>query len=413
MLALAANVFVVLFALDAVLSLVEEALRQLGGSSLLVAPRNLVAGVALLASIPCFLLLALTPRLPWRLLLPLTVALVWLNSGAAPLPMWFESAGALAFTTASIQVGIALLALRRIRGFTDGRSLLFDRASLLGPGFAWGHSLRFGAACLLLLLPFGSGYVVVWGATQIHLATAGFVSFDLRGVTLLDRRYVREDREIRLVGMMHIGEGDAYRELFRSFATESTVVLEEGVSDRESLVGRPISYGGFARALGLEEQPGIGDVLRQSYWEEEEPWEEDLAWDEDRLLPEWPHLRHADVDVGEFSVITQEFLREAAGIWDTDEPAARLEELTELLGEDAERKLAWVEYDLITRRNEHLIDEVFRALPEYRNVVVAWGGLHLPAIEAEIADHGFQRAGSTRRRLLTWGGVLAGWFRAE
>ena len=103
-----------------------------------------------------------------------------------------------------------------------------------------------GAVLVLGVAPATLLYAVVLLVTSIEVGTRGFVAFDRAGVTLDDRSYARGDREVRLVGMMHVGEEDSYREVVASFSIPATVVLEEGVTDRSGLLESPLAYDGVA-----------------------------------------------------------------------------------------------------------------------------------------------------------------------
>ena len=107
------------------------------------------------------------------------------------------------------------------------------------------------------------GYGALSLSAQIEHFTAGFMSFDWRGIQSTARVYRRGDREVHLVGMMHIGEDEAYRELFESFAGESTVVLEEGVSDAEGVLGEGLFYDVIASRFGLEVQPSFEQLAAE------------------------------------------------------------------------------------------------------------------------------------------------------
>lgn len=389
-LALFANAFVAGCALDAALSLTDEVLRASTGSTLLLAARNALALPVTTAALLCLPLLALTPRLPTLPLLALSLGVLWLNLGAAPLPLLVGSAG-LGLATAALQVVFAAAALLWMRRRAAGRGWLLTGRSLPGPDLSLRHSLGFAAGCVFLLLPAGTLYLLVSIATWLQLSTQSFVSFDALGVSLSDRLYTRDDREIRLVGMMHIGEGEAYRELVSSFVGESTIVLEEGVSDRQGVLEQPLSYERAARVLGLEPQ---GDL---------EHYLEEVAGDTPR---QWPALRRADVDVSDFSPLTVEWLSWAGRVWSSDEPLAALVRFLRRSSQKVE-ELEIVERDIIQLRNDHLLGEIENALQDYDRVVVPWGALHLPFIERAILERGFDPTHTTRRRLISWLGVAA------
>ena len=103
---------------------------------------------------------------------------------------------------------------------------------LEGPLFSLRYSAVFALVGVFVAAPLALLYAVLSLLAFIQLGTQGFVSFDAVGVSLSDRHYQRGASEVRLVGMMHIGEAEAYDEIVRSFARESTIVLEEGVTLR-------------------------------------------------------------------------------------------------------------------------------------------------------------------------------------
>ena len=124
------------------------------------------------------------------------------------------------------------------------------------PGFSLRRLLVLGPCALVLTPPLMAGYLVVWALTWAQATTAGFLVFDLQGISLAERRYQREDRQIRLVGMMHIGEPDAYGQLFDSFARESPLVLEEGVRDESQILSSGLPKSLTIGGVGLHGESG-------------------------------------------------------------------------------------------------------------------------------------------------------------
>lgn len=384
------NAFLLLYAFDGGLSLVEELLRASTGSEALLGLRNLVALPVVLASLwglPC---LVLTPRLPARLLLPLFLSALWLNWGAAPLPLWLAPS-TLGLVAAALQCGLARLAFAAVRrgNARRGEDSLWWLGDPTTPAFSPGHTLGMTALGLGVGIPVVLVYGLLLFATVVQVGTREFVSFDRQGVLLADRRYERDDRDIRLVGMMHVGEAPAYRSLVESFQTPDTVVLEEGVTDEQALLAESLVYDGVAGVLGLDSQRRLASYLRE---------------DDDDPLPPWPVWRHADVDLSTFSPETRDWLDWARSVWASEDWLSALREIMRGSSEDPEL-LAAIEEDVFTRRNAHLLGEIEAALLEFRRVVVPWGALHLPAIESEIAEDGFTLVDESRRHLVAWSTV--------
>lgn len=388
---LLANVYVVAYSLDAGLSAAEEWLRHLTGSTALLSGRNLLAYVVFTGSLFALPAMALTPRLPPSVIAPLALSALWMMFGAVPVPLLVKGS-TLGPVLSGLQLAFAALAFLRLRALSGGRSWLLGHEALRWPSFSLRHTVVSGglivgggAAAVLLYLP-------LWFLSSIQLMTDGFVRFDLAGVSLADRRFERGSQEVRLVGMMHIGEREAYRALVDDFAGRSTIVLAEGVTDREHLLRTPPSYEGVARALGLDTQDEIEFYLDEI----EEPQPRGR-----------PDVRRADVDLSDFDPDTIAWLGWAGEIWGAESPLAALLQLFARYREDPERWSVITE-DVLTRRNLHLLEEIRGALGEYEHVIVPWGALHLPFVQLRIREMGFEPAGGTHHPLASWKTIARG-----
>jgi hypothetical protein len=140
--------------------------------------------------------------------------------------------------------------------------LLAGRRRAEQPALAWRHSLAFGAGCSRSDPIAALGYGAVAIATEIEVVSHGFVQVGLTGVSLDDRHYQRGGREIRLVGMMHIGDPDRYRALTRSFAARVDGRARGGRVGREGRLASALHYGKAARAIGLAPQQRPRELSR-------------------------------------------------------------------------------------------------------------------------------------------------------
>jgi hypothetical protein len=384
-----ANGFVLAYAADAALSALDEALRVATGSTVLLAPRNVLARVVLLAAFAVPVAITLTPRLPAALFLSLSISALWLNFGAAPLLLLVGPAR-LGPTAVAIQLAISALAFVWMRRRNGGEGWLLRDSALEGSGFSLRRSLAGAAGLLVVGLTVTALYALLSVATWLQFASGGFVSFDASGVLLADRRYTRADREVRLVGMMHVGDEQNYRALVRSFGGADTAVLQEGVTDEEEILQTPLSYGGAAAALGLDDQAQL-----ESYFEDEDALDDE---------PE-PVFLHADVDASSFAPETIEWLEQIAQTFASDDLWSAFRAFSAWSSARADE---WpiVQRDIFTRRNEHLLARLDEALVDYPHVVVPWGAAHLPAIEEAVLKRGFVQTDATRHRLFHWRGII-------
>jgi len=391
-----ANAFVVVYSLDAVLSVADEIAAHLGQGHPLAQLRTPIAVFALIGAAAIYAAMAITPRLPRRILVLPALVLFWIALGALPVAAWAgHSSGTV---VALIQLATAALTHMFIRARTGGH-LLFTAESIRGPRFRLLSSVGFVAASAILLPVALVGYFALGVASFVEAETAGFVSFDRGGINLADRSYVRDDRTIRLVGMMHVGERSGYLELFESFARDNTIVLEEGVTDDDQLLADGFGYQGGAATLGLSVQPRIEEALDEL----------DGAVDgADAPAREWPKVERADIDIREFEPTTITFLNEVGAIWSTSDVREQIRLLLAIAySPDAATWDETIFVDLIDKRNEHLLSVMETSLADYKTVVVPWGGLHLPDIEVAIGEWGFEQVESRHRRLVSYSTILS------
>jgi len=336
--------------------------------------------------------MAFSPRLPLSVFLPLALFAFWWTTGAFPVPLLVATLEAQSALGCVVQGALAGLAFLRVRRLTGGR-WLFGEGELAGPGPSLGRALVFAAVGVLVAVPLLAVQLVVSVLAGVERETRGFIEFSGRGVSLTERVYSRDDSDVVLVGMMHIGEDEAYRALFESFAVESTVLLQEGVTDRTERLEIWLDYAPLARTLGLEVQI--------------DPHEVKAEGGEGDVVESWPHIRHADVDLAEFSDESIAFLEVTGAVFSSDDTRAAIAGFQEFLEGAEPDTWARIEEDVLHSRNRQLIEALDGALPDYRRVVVPWGALHLPELEDAVVARGFEQVESRRHELLSWASVLA------
>jgi hypothetical protein len=299
--------------------------------------------------------------------------------------LWIESSLVRMGAAAAAQVVLGVWALRRVRHRSARGRWLLDNDVSRGPTFQPGHALRALGVGILFGLPGLALFSCLVFGTWIESATARFVTFDANGIHASAREYRRGDRTVHLVGMMHIGEGDAYREIFESFTGESTIVLEEGVTDDQALLGEGGFYDRVAGSLGLDVQPPFAAITS------EQPASATGA--------PWPDVRRADIDASQFTPETIAFLAALSKVYQSPDLTTALRRFESSLGDIDVQTTNGVIHDLITRRNAHLIEVLREALETHERVVVPWGALHLREIEQTLLEWDFVHQASTQRRL--------------
>jgi len=388
-----ANLFLIGFALDGAISLLDDLVRVGSDPTPISALRVGVALAVLCAALGSFCLLAFDPRMPKRILLPLIAFLAWCALGAYPLSTGLDSAQTGGLALSAIQLGLALGALGWIRMRSTTHHWLLHASDLPSKQPRIGYTLRFAVATAVIAPPLLAGIAGLSLLAQIERETAGFMTFDLTGINATAREYHREDQRIDLIGMAHIGDDDAYRALFESFAGQSTLLLEEGVSDEQGLIGEGLFYEMLAGRIGLDVQPSFDALLA-------------AMPASDTGVP-MPDIRNADVDARVFSEDTIAVLGAAARLYQSDRLAPALKQFQatlDALGPDATQTAF---RDLIDNRNAHLLAEIRTSLDDYQRIIVPWGALHLPGIEDAILEWGFEQTASRQHRITAYQTILA------
>jgi hypothetical protein len=387
-----ANIYIVLFLIDAGLSLIDE-LLQASSSPLafLTEIRFFVASVVITLSMVLYACLGIDRRLPKRIFLPLTLFASW-----SALSMWPLSGmvprETFGITVAICQVVLGFIVIILLRNLGD-RALLTEE-QFQTPMFGLRNTLGFTAINLLLtpfLLIFTSLAVTSY---YLEEQTAGFLRLSPVGIHMTERSYHLEDKEIRLAGMMHIGKEDYYEDLAESIPTERAIILAEGVTDQDRLMESQFNYSKLAGIIGLTSQDKMrldGNVVDLDYLD---------VTGEIIREPGKPDIANADIDLNRFDPKTIEFLNALGRSLFGDKPLAEgLAEYNLWVEENmSEEGVAGVMVDILDKRNDAVIASMVKTLQRYDTIIIPWGAMHMPAIEAAVLAQGFA-PGNTQERL--------------
>jgi len=388
-----ANFYIVLFLIDAGLSLSDEFLSAfVAPVPAFTAVRNLVALLVILLSLGVYTLLGIDRRLPKRVFLPLTLYAFWCSMALWPLLGMIprESLGTAAAFGQVFVGGVAVITLRHFYGGIRLPAELFRR-----PLFGWRNTLVFSAVNLLLLPLLLVYSMLATAGWYLDQETAGFMRLSPVGIYSSERSYHHDGKVVRLVAMMHMARPEYYQELADSLPTEKTIILAEGVTDRDGLLKSRFQYGSLAKLLGLSSQETMhldGNLLELDDLDVPEGGERDETK---------PDIVRADTDLNRFNPKTVEFLnvlgRTLLGGKPLEEGFA---EYTAWAQANATPEvLSGVMEDVLDKRNQVVIDALKRSLERYDTIVIPWGGVHMPAIEAAVLDRGFV-PGEKKERLL-------------
>jgi hypothetical protein len=369
------SIFLHGFLLDALLSVVEEWLP-------IPALRAVVAWAVFGLGLVLYVLVAFVPRLPKRLILPPFLFLVWTNiCGGFPLAFVAPAQYQPALAWSQLIFAIALfLPHRRWRRIPPK----LDAPAFSRPAFTILTILTVLAVPVVLAIA-----AINTAGVYLEAGSGGYVKLRPEGLLLEEREMTKDGKRVRLVSMVHIGEKSFYDHILASMPAQgAAVVLLEGVTDNQGLLKSRFSYSKIAGLLGLDSQE------TSSFSRDGKPGSPAAS----RPQVEY---RRADVDISIFQPLTLEFMN-ALGVILSDPTAATI--LRAMQGPDSPFQQPHADEivmrDILTKRNEHLVSEIDRALETSQTVIVPWGALHLPSIEASLQERGFQETGRMDRPLI-------------
>lgn len=393
-----ANLFLFFFVVDGLLSAVDDLLAITLGIEGLAPLRNLNALATLLLAVPMFFSLGFDRRLPKRVFLPLLAFLLWSTAGCWPLTglLPLEHLSLLA-SLLQLLLGVLVLAYLRLRG----GSLQLTHEDFSATPFSLTHTLGYFALTLLCLPLVGVYLAVATFSHQIETQTAGFMRIGLDGLYMKERTYRLDEKQVRLSGMIHIGEQSYYQQLADSIESEKTLILAEGVSDKQGLLTSRFDYGNLGSALGISTQQELNFDARQVDLEEIDH----MAWEDKEIT--LPHITVADVDLSSFQPLTIEFLNQLGQLLTGH---GSFKENFTAYNSWLEKNMTPDLYDtimgdILDKRNTTVIGHLKRALASYQTVVVPWGAMHMPAIESALLEQGFSRSEEQERLSLAYSSI--------
>jgi hypothetical protein len=387
-----ANAYLVAFALDAAVSLVDEIWFAASGVSPLTEARNSLALFVVLASLVMIFVVAFTPQLPKLIFVPMIAAAMWFAVGAPP----FVAATGdrtvslfLALIQLIIATGAFLIVQLRMGGTLLSARLLPYKSHLF---------LRIALASFVIvaLIPVGLAALGAWAlVSSAEAQTKGYLTFTWSEIQTREAVMRSRTKTVHLIATAHIAEAGFYEAIYKGIPPHA-VILAEGITDEKGLLGGDRARGEAASFLGLQTQEVfeqlLGPTLPDEAAKASAPSKQKEASAPAKTRPD---VVRADIDVSELSQPTLRCLREdlqfgnaALSGKDTDLPTPTCTE--------ADRKVFWDE--ILYTRNAKVMAS-FDALAERYDVfVVPWGALHMPDLQASFEKRGFR---VERTRLLT------------
>lgn len=393
-----ANAYLVAFALDAAVSLVDEVWFATTGVSPLTEMRNSLSLFVALASLVMIFVVAFTPQLPKLIFVPMIAATLWFAVGAPPfvaaigdrtvslfLALIQLTIATAAFLVVQLRMGETLLSARLL----PHKSHIFLRIAL-------------ASVVIVALIPVGLAALGAWALVSTAEAqTKGYLSFTWSEIQAREAVMRNRTKTVHVIATAHIAEAGFYETIYKGVPPHA-VILAEGISDEKGLLGGDRARGEAASFLGLQTQEVFEQLLGPAIPDDEAATAKapSKATPSNEARPTTPaksrpDVVRADIDVSELSPPTLRCLREdvqfgnaALSGNDGDLPTPTCTE--------ADRKVFWDE--ILYTRNAKVMASYDALAARYDVFVVPWGALHMPDLQASFEKRGFR---VERTRLLT------------
>lgn len=375
-----ANGYLICFCLEGLLEFASQfpaLTHRLPGLETL---RNWTALLVTIAFITQILVMSSYRHLPWRELSLVLLVTFWARFLYLPLPGLFdweniEFLGAsLTLVTAGVTIGLI-----RLHWETFG----MPKRAFEDVEFSFGRTMTALLFKFGVLLPIVVLYVGWSCSVMVNWRTHGFLRVNLQSIKTEARTYERDGKKVYLLPTMHVASPSFYSKLMEGLPTQRSVLLPEGVSDRKGLLKARWSYAGPAKSAGLSVQPDFS-----------------------RKTPN-TELRTCDADISEFSASTTDILNTVANHlqrWAEGDLMGALDGLSKCTFQ--KKDLKQLQEDVLELRNAKVLTAIQKSLPSFEHVLVPWGALHMPGIEAALIKQGFQRSAGREIEMLAWIDVL-------
>ncbi len=376
-----ANAYLLVFSFDAVAALADAII----GGGTMTDPslwrRPFMTGV-LNGALPMIVLVGASPLLPKRAILLLMVFLLWAWFGALPIGVSMDEADA-ALIVAMVEMGVAATTFLLIRRANHGAGWLIDESTTGRAPSHGRYSLKYFAAAAIIVPTAVSLMTLLYAGAVIVHSAGGFIRFAADGVYAEEREYARGDKSVHLIGMVHVADRSFYEHVFESVPAQRSVILAEGVSDRTNVFQGDLSaVGRLAEARGLTHQTAVP-------------------------MPSHIAIEYADIDAGELSENSVEFVNALIAALDSGSLMAGAEQLRPYYQATRVDDAVAAVDELIELRNARLLDRLAEALGRYDHIVVPWGAAHMPGIEAGVLNQGFEVVARRPRRVFGFVDAIA------
>lgn len=401
-----ANFYLLAFGLDALFSVADELFQLLAGTEILSAVRIYLAGFVVIATLPVLLLLVFVPHLPKRFILPPILLVMWFAAGAPP---FAATVGGSLLGPSLIQFVLAILIFFMMKAHYG--SWLIPTSQLPHRRY-----LNFGFVAsvigMVVFVPLIFGTFLVFGIpSTTEYQTRNYLDFTLSGIDIRERVYQKDTSQVRLIGMIHLGNDKQYRSLFEEWP-QGALVLAEGVTDKQNLMEQEsLSYDNAAESVGLVGQPVLVPTLDHdgnpiSNGDNDQEKDIGISEDANGLVRVQPDVQYADVDMSDMSEDVVKFLKNVSYLFASPSLPELLSRWSEVSEELSTADTQAIMDEIIYVRNDHLMSVFDKQKSEFDVIIIPWGAMHMPDIEDRLMADGYKVASDRLLPLIQYGVII-------
>lgn len=395
-----ANAFLLVTLASATLGIVDGLLLKSAMDSSLFGVRMQLSGLAGTLGFIVLAALILVPHLPKLTLLPAVLALLWQLAGA-PGVTWSMNDPSSLVPLEAVSLAAVLFGLMMNR-LTYG-TLLIRAADLPYYERLAVRTLIAApiAALVLIIVPVVA--VITAIPVMIEQQTGGYLKFGPEGLEVRQTIMAKGPSEVHLVGMVHIGEPEFYRDLYKSIPPQA-LVLAEGVTDRKGVMKTSPNYENAARGLGLESQDEFQQLLSTSNRLDLPPPAEGAP--APAVDPAKPFVVFADMDISDLTEATRRFIEAVGGVFRSASFDEALQKYMAVTQTFTQGEMMKAMDELIIARNRKALENFDRYAPRFSVIYLPWGAGHMPDFEKQLKARGYVVKSSDTRQIARYDTIL-------
>lgn len=221
-----------------------------------------------------------------------------------------------------------------------------------------------------------------------NVSSKGFLVLSPSSVISVEKTYVKNGKTIHLIPMVHVGSESFYKEVSELDGTKPTLVLLEGVKDKDNLLENFTYRNKVTAAQADHFDPKVKAASKS----------------EAKTLQKNIKYIVADLDASEFDPKTRKYLNKMAKKLETESFFQFI--IDPQTASSSAEIMTWT-VDILDRRNMKVLADLKANESKFDRFYIPWGALHMPDIEREIVNQGYKLSETKQRSVISFEDIFA------